>query len=532
MVPGRKFFWCSLVAGWGIPAIVLAVALSVTGTSYRFGDTCHINHDKALQDYWGPLLAFAAISTILQFTTFGYCIRVYVRALINDSTVNSQSQVSSGGLPSYASRSGSIKTLTPSQAYRRIKKVIALQWRGTVIVLIIIVNVVFLAVVFVKTDNTVHAAMQDFSRAQPWLLCLVLNEGNKNACLSQVRQADLVTNEATVIAVLLVLSLNGFWTLLFLGRTSMLLGWLDIFRRPFRAAQPEFVSVDARRFSAISGTPSSNKHYEMISSPSMRPPSMPVSLSSIPMTKSAEVGNFTTTTFSLASPPPSLGLSPLPQSPRSASSVYRDSDYFGLGSSVTKTNSILINRDASSSLRSSTITSNTVTNPTSNSKSAAKDLEASYRSPKLSFSTPRPPSAGRPFSSSTSRESSLSRPYSHRHDSLPYTQPPTRSFSPHLGSIPAANDRESEIFTDEDLSGGILEEHRQRAVSPPSHTQTPIRRSESRGRSGRPSSKNDSIDGRPQAMGWDPTKTYASPTAGATIRADGLGRVLGKDADF
>jgi len=205
VVPGKKFFWSSVIAGWGLPAIFVAVALPVTGTSYRFGNTCHINHQKALDDYWGPLLAFAGISTVLQFATFGYCIKVYIRSLFNGSN-NSTSQVSSNGLPTYSSRAGSVKTVTAGQAYRRIRKVISLQWRGTVIVLIIIINVVFLAVVFVQMDNTVTAAMQDLGKAEPWLLCLVLNGGNKQPCLDQVKSAGLVTNERTVMAVLIILS--------------------------------------------------------------------------------------------------------------------------------------------------------------------------------------------------------------------------------------------------------------------------------------------------------------------------------------
>ena len=441
-----------MLAGWGLPAIITAVALPLTGVSYRFGNTCHINHERALQDYWGPLLAFAILSTILQFTTLLYCIKVYLKSLFADSTTNSTSQMSSSNLPSYSSKAGSVKTVTAGQAYRRVKKVIALQWRGTVVVLIIIINVVFLAVVFVQMDNTVTAALQDLSRAEPWLLCLVLNQGNKNACLDKVEQAHLVTSGTTVMAVLIILSLNGIWTLFFFGRSSILKGWLDLIRSPF-SAKNDFVSVDARRFSAMSGAPSSSKHYEMITSPNTRPPSLPASLAStMPLKPEFAVLGSPAIDHESRS---REGLSPLPQSPVSATSEYRDSDYFGKDAEVAQS-------------------------------STFGNKDAEYRSPKLSFSTPRPPSAGR--TQSFSRP--ISRPYSRESQQ--------RNFSPHAGTTPRT------------FSPGLApaQEGNQNA----SRSITP------------------SI-----AIDWDPSATYARPstaTPDRNTRMDGFGKILKKDEDF
>lgn len=196
-------FWGSLLAGWGIPIIVASSALGFTGVSYRFGDTCHINHNKALEDYWWPILFAGGAAAILQFATFGYCVRVYIRAYLNDDARSTSENHS--GLPSY---NGSIKTVTTRQAYQRVKKVISLQWRGMVIVVIIIVNVIFLAVVFVSMDNSVQAAKKNLGKAEPWLLCLVLHPTDKNACLDQVASADLVQSEATVMAVLIMMSVS------------------------------------------------------------------------------------------------------------------------------------------------------------------------------------------------------------------------------------------------------------------------------------------------------------------------------------
>ena len=444
-----------MIAGWGLPALFIAIALPLTGTSYRFGATCHINHEQALQDYWGPLLAFAALSTILQFSTFGFCIKVYLKSLFSDSSNNSTSQVSSNGLPSYSSRAGSMKTVTAGQAYRRVKKVIALQWRGTVIVLIIIINVVFLAVVFVQMDNTVTAAMQDLGKAEPWLLCLVLNGGDKTACLDQVQKAHLVTKESTVMAVLILLSLNGIWTFIFLGRYSMLKGWIELLRRPFDA-RTDFVSVDARRFSAMSGAASSTnnyKNYEMITSPSIRPPSIPTSMTSMPL-KTPETAILPSPALDRDSVIPLYrdGLSPLPQSPASPSSEYRDSDYFGKEANIT-------------------------TSP------AFANKDAVYRSPKLSFSTPRPPSSGRTFS----RDGSLSRPYSRN------SLQPQGAFSPSLGTT----------------TNGFS-----RALSP--------------------AARDSSARSLSPAIEWDPASTHArgNTTPDSMRRLDGFGKILKKDEGF
>ena len=198
VIPGNTYFYASLVSGWGIPAIGLALTMSLTGVSYRFGDVCHVNHKLALQDFWGPLLAFAALALVLQFITLGYCVHIYVKSLVNDgSTTNSSSQV--------ASYSGSVRTASARQAYRRVKRVIELQWRGACIVLLIIGEVAFFAVVFVSMDNSTQVSETLLQKAQPWLLCLFEKGGDKNQCLDLVVG---VKTEGVVLAVLIVLAVS------------------------------------------------------------------------------------------------------------------------------------------------------------------------------------------------------------------------------------------------------------------------------------------------------------------------------------
>jgi hypothetical protein len=203
VVLGKSFMWGAIAAGWGIPAIGLVIALIFSGVSFRFGDTCHINHKNSLADFWVPLLVFTGITLVLQFTTFGYCIKVYMASLSDDATTTDTS-----GLPSYAAsgRGTVIGTVTPRQAYRRVRRVLELQWRGIVITFIIVADVIFFSVVFVFLDNVEEDLLRNPEKALSWLTCLVTSGGDKNKCTSEAQH--LVVNEATVMAVLLLLSVS------------------------------------------------------------------------------------------------------------------------------------------------------------------------------------------------------------------------------------------------------------------------------------------------------------------------------------
>ncbi|KAM7206906.1 hypothetical protein V8F33_000005 [Rhypophila sp. PSN 637] len=250
VVVGRNFMWFSQVTGWGIPIIGIVLVLIFSGTSFRFGATCHINHKNSLADLWIPLLVFAGITIIIQFATFGYCIKVYLASLSDNNASTEGSN-----MPSYTN---SIRTMTPKQAYRRVRRVIQLQWRGIMIVLIIITDVVFFSVVFVFQDTTVENVKHNPEIASEWVTCLVLNGGNKISCLDEA--GPIVVNMPTVGAVLFLLAINGLWLLFLLGRWSMVTGWIDLLA-PKHRSKREFVSVDAR----LDDLKKDTRSYEMLS---------------------------------------------------------------------------------------------------------------------------------------------------------------------------------------------------------------------------------------------------------------------------
>lgn len=239
IVPGRKFFYVSQALGWGVPAAFFTAIMAVTGVSFRFGNACHVNHENSMADFWGPLLGMAGGAGILQIMTFAYCIRVYLKNLFADGSEPSQSSASGSGLPSY---NRSVRTQTARAVWRRLQKVLWLQWRGICIVTIILVDVIFFSIVFVQLDRTQSSAPKKLEEIQPWLLCLVGSQGDKTPCLDLTD--GWLANEATVISVLVLLGLAGLQVFLFLTRPSVFPAWITLFRNKFSSKQ-EFVSLDA-----------------------------------------------------------------------------------------------------------------------------------------------------------------------------------------------------------------------------------------------------------------------------------------------
>lgn len=117
---------------------------------------------------------------------------------MEDRTVQSNNE---SALPSY---SNSVRTATAAHAYRRVRRVVGLHWRGIVIVLLILANVVFFSIIFVYYDTMTQRSLKDIPDGEKWVMCLILNGGDKNKCLKLAE--NVVLSRATVMVVLILLS--------------------------------------------------------------------------------------------------------------------------------------------------------------------------------------------------------------------------------------------------------------------------------------------------------------------------------------
>lgn len=239
VMPGKRFFYWAQGLGWTVAAAFFTATITVTGVSFRFGDVCHVNAAHSLADFWGPLLAIAGAATLVQLGTFAYCIKVYLQSMWNDDQTETQSSM---GLPSYTT---SVKTRSPRAIYRRVRKVVYLQWRGITIVVFILVDVIFFSVIFIWLNSITSHAADDLELAMPFLLCLLSNPIAHEKCTPLAEK--LFVNMSTVIAILIMLSLAGLQVFILLARASMFTGWLDLVRYKF-GSKREFVSLDAHKY--------------------------------------------------------------------------------------------------------------------------------------------------------------------------------------------------------------------------------------------------------------------------------------------
>ncbi|KAI4738668.1 hypothetical protein E4T50_10890 [Aureobasidium sp. EXF-12298] len=243
IVPGPRFFYISQAVGWGVPAALFAAAISISGVSFRFGNACHINHDNSMVTFWGWLLAVAGAAVIVQMCTFGYCLRVFFNSLWEDSARPS-SQASAKSLPMSVM---SAKSQRGRVIYRRLKSVLYLQWRGMLIVTIVLVDVIFFAVVFVYLDKLEESMLHDYTRVLPWVVCLIENQGNRDVCFQYSHK--WLISEPTIGAMLLMISLLGIELFVLLFRWSLITGWKErwVALTQRGGNNQEFVSLDARK---------------------------------------------------------------------------------------------------------------------------------------------------------------------------------------------------------------------------------------------------------------------------------------------
>ena len=111
-------------------------------------------------------------------------------------------------------------------------------------VFIIIANAILFAAVFITLNDSSKKTPENFKKIFPWLLCLAFTKGNKGTCQKLAKGHG--PSETTILAVMILLSLVGLWNFLLFARTTLFLGWVDLYKNRVIQPRKDFVSADAR----------------------------------------------------------------------------------------------------------------------------------------------------------------------------------------------------------------------------------------------------------------------------------------------
>ncbi|KAI9933746.1 hypothetical protein ASPWEDRAFT_105538 [Aspergillus wentii DTO 134E9] len=214
---GQIFMYTSLTTTI-VGSIALVILLvGVSGISYQVGKTCYISIPHSKATFWGPMMAVAALSIILQTMIIAFCVYTVVRP-VYDSWIASRYSSDEESIISYTAFSA-------RQASRRVLRILRMQWRAIAIVVLVLIHVVFMAIAFQTLHLPEHYSLAE---VRPWFQCLINSNGDKNECLSYAKH--LGPSRVMCIVALSIVSSCGIWGPVCCVRSTMAIGWIELFR--------------------------------------------------------------------------------------------------------------------------------------------------------------------------------------------------------------------------------------------------------------------------------------------------------------
>lgn len=189
--PGQLYKCVSLTIIFVGSSALVAIVLSVSGVEYTFGRISYLTPGIDRATFWGPLLGIAAASLLLQFVTVAYCAVLTLRPWFNYQRLRW-----SGYTPSRDEE----RVLGAQRTASRVRKIIQLQWRNSLITVVILVYVCFLAGVLMQLRP-----FHDYPEPDriAWFKCLASSNRGRDSCLSLA--GPLGPSEPVLIAALSML---------------------------------------------------------------------------------------------------------------------------------------------------------------------------------------------------------------------------------------------------------------------------------------------------------------------------------------
>lgn len=190
-----------MVIGPGLPLIFLATSIPVTAISYRLGNICAPVHSTALYTWFMWLLALAIMSSMIQISVITYCIWIYARRVRSLDRHRHHS-------------SASTTALYPPDlrivAWKKVRDVLAKQWRHLTTAFMVANLTIFFGLVFIQDTTPSQESLvpeHDPSMRLDWITCLTQSRGDKTACLPLA--SGLAITESRAVATFVLASVSS-----------------------------------------------------------------------------------------------------------------------------------------------------------------------------------------------------------------------------------------------------------------------------------------------------------------------------------
>jgi len=194
--------------------------MPITGVAYRLYNVCIPNSNKSFVTWFGWLLGFAIVGEVIQVATIVYCLWKYALSALSrggPGSSNGHTSTNSTGTatsensttPAPLGRRASMSARRRKRVeWRKVQKVLYLQWRSMLLAFILVNETIYFGIVFGQLTGAAERIASGVLTPtdEAWVECLVSTNGDKEKCLAL--SSGLGLSEPRVIATLLLISVS------------------------------------------------------------------------------------------------------------------------------------------------------------------------------------------------------------------------------------------------------------------------------------------------------------------------------------
>ncbi|KAI9303693.1 hypothetical protein BJ944DRAFT_182983 [Cunninghamella echinulata] len=198
---------------WGIPAVIMGVALGLKEIRYEFANLCLINLEQIFNLFFYPLAAIICPSFLLHFGTFLYIAKIAVREGIESDMSQSLSNASVG-------------RTQKAIRHKHVIQAVHIQWRALLLAIVACVTVIFYWIFYFTQINKMKSITSDTSVVNKWLTCMITPGNDQDSCVGYV--SPYLPPFGLMVAAEALVSVIGIWLLLIFAKRSIFIEWNDL----------------------------------------------------------------------------------------------------------------------------------------------------------------------------------------------------------------------------------------------------------------------------------------------------------------